>query len=126
MSSAVNREGGSSERPSGSFSKLRTLPDGMRVLLRLFLLLRSYKPLTLFGSLAIVLFLATVAAGALPAFELFTHHRVDSRACAILALSGFMLTSLCLALGLVLSSVNLRLLELERVVIKRIKNARAD
>ncbi len=114
------------ERPSGSFSKLRTLPDGMRVLLRLFLLLRSYKPLTLFGSLAIVLFLATVAAGALPAFELFTHHRVDSRACAILALSGFMLTSLCLALGLVLSSVNLRLLELERVVIKRIKNARAD
>ena len=114
------------ERPSGSFSKLRTLPDGMRVLLRLFLLLRSYKPLTLFGSVAIVLFLATLAAGALPLYELVEHHRVDSRACAILAISGFMLTSLSLALGLVLSSVNLRLLELERVVIKRIKSARSD
>jgi len=114
------------ERPSGSFSKLRTLPDGMRVLLRMFLLMRSYKPLTLFGSVAIVLFLATIAAGALPAFELFEYHRVNSRACAILAISGFMLTCLSLALGLVLSSVNLRLLELERVVIKRIQRSRAD
>lgn len=31
-----------------------------------------------------------------------------------------------LALGLVLSSVNQRLLELERVVIKRIKSTRSD
>jgi glycosyltransferase involved in cell wall biosynthesis len=109
------------ERPSGSFSKLRTIPDGMKVLLRLFLLMRSYKPLTLFGSLAIALFLATLAAGALPAYELVEFHRVNSRAAAIVAISGFMLTCLSLALGLVLSSVNLRLLELERVVIKRIK-----
>ncbi len=114
------------ERPAGSFSKLRTLPDGLRVLLRLFLLLRSYKPLTLFGSVAILLFLGTVAAGTLPLIELIEQHRVISRASAILAISGFMLTCLSLALGLVLSSVNLRLLELERVVIKRINGAKAD
>lgn len=114
------------ERPAGSFSKLRTLPDGMRVLLRLFLLLRSYKPLTLFGSVAIFLFVATLALAALPVYELIEFHRVNSRACAILAISGFMLTCLSLALGLVLSSVNLRLLELERVVIKRIQRSRAD
>jgi glycosyltransferase involved in cell wall biosynthesis len=114
------------ERPSGSFSKLRTLPDGIRVLLRLFLLMRSYKPLTLFGSVAIALFLGTLAAGALPAIELVQHHRVDSRAAAILAISSFMLASLCLALGLVLSSVNQRLHELERVVIKRIQSSRSD
>jgi len=114
------------ERPAGSFSKLRTIPDGLRVLLRLFLLMRSYKPLTLFGSVAIALFLGTLAAGVLPAIELIEHHRVDSRAAAILALSGFMLTCLSLALGLVLSSVNLRLLELERVVIKRIQRSRVD
>ncbi|RFC43539.1 MAG: Glycosyltransferase involved in cell wall bisynthesis, partial [Verrucomicrobia bacterium] len=51
------------ERPAGSFSKLRTLPDGMRVLLRLFLLLRAYKPLSLFGTLFIVLFLVAVGTG---------------------------------------------------------------
>jgi glycosyltransferase involved in cell wall biosynthesis len=114
------------ERPAGSFSKLRTLPDGLRVLLRLFLLMRSYKPLTLFGSVAIILFIGTIAAGTLPLIELFEQHKVISRASAILAISGFMLTCLSLALGLVLSSVNLRLLELERVVIKRIKGAKAD
>lgn len=114
------------ERPSGSFSKLRTLPDGMKVLLRLFLLMRSYKPLTLFGSVAIALFLGTIAAGMLPAIELVEYHRVNSRAAAILAICGFMLTCLSLALGLVLSSVNVRLLELERVVIKRIQRSTAD
>lgn len=114
------------ERPSGSFSKLRTIPDGIRVLLRLFLLMRSYKPLTLFGSLCIALLLVSLGFGALPAWELLEHHRVISRASAILAISTFMLASLSLALGLVLSSVNQRLLELERVVIKRIPRAGAD
>ncbi|MBP6506178.1 MAG: glycosyltransferase [Opitutaceae bacterium] len=114
------------ERPSGSFSKLRTIPDGIRVLLRLFLLMRAYKPLALFGSVFIVLALAAAAAGALPLFELIQQHRVVSRASAIVAISGFMLASLSLALGLVLSSVNQRLLELERVVIKRINRSRTD
>lgn len=113
------------ERPSGSFSKLRTIPDGIRVLLRLFLLLRAYKPLTLFGSGAIALLFATLAVGALPLIELVEYHRVVSRACAILALSGFMLSCLSLSLGLVLSSVNQRFMELERVVIKRIKRSRS-
>src|SRR5204862_584250 len=36
-------------RPEGSFSKLRTFSDGFAVLLKLFLVLKSYKPLTLFG-----------------------------------------------------------------------------
>jgi glycosyltransferase involved in cell wall biosynthesis len=114
------------ERPSGSFSKLRTIPDGIKVLLRLFLLMRAYKPLSLFGSVAIALLFASLAAAALPAYELLEHHRVISRASAILAISAFMLSSLSLALGLVLSSVNQRLLELERVVIKRIHGAQAD
>ncbi len=109
------------ERPAGSFSKLRTIPDGIRVLLRLFLLLRAYKPLTLFGSVAIAFFVVSLGFAVLPAVELVEHHRVVSRASAILAISGFMLASLSLALGLVLSSVNQRFLELERVVIKRIK-----
>ena len=36
-------------RPEGSFSKLRTFSDGLLVLLKLFLILKSYKPLTFFG-----------------------------------------------------------------------------
>jgi len=111
------------ERPTGSFSKLRTFPDGFRVLLRLFLLLRAYKPLTLFGSLAIALLLAALAAAVLPLEELIQSHRVFSRASAIVSITCFMLASLSLSLGLVLSSVNHRLLEVERVVIKRMKRS---
>jgi len=113
------------ERPTGSFSKLRTIPDGIRVLLRLFLLMRSYKPLTLFGSVFLVLTLASLAAGTLPFLELIEEHRVVSRASAIVSISFFMLASVSLALGLVLSSVNQRLLELERVIIKRINRPRS-
>lgn len=114
------------ERPSGSFSKLRTVPDGIRVLLRLFLLLRAYKPLTLFGSVFIALLLLALFASVLPVIELVQQHRVVSRASAIGAITFFMLASLSLSLGLVLSSINHRFLELERVVIKRIKRSRSD
>ena len=109
------------ERPAGSFSKLRTIPDGIRVLLRLFLLLRAYKPLTLFGSIFLILLLVALGTGALPFTELVLHRYVASRACAIVSIACSMLAFMSLSLGLVLSSVNQRFLELERVVIKRIK-----
>jgi glycosyltransferase involved in cell wall biosynthesis len=109
------------ERPAGSFSKLRTLPDGMKVLLRLFLLLRAYKPLSLFGTLFIILFLVAVGTGIMPFTELVLHRYVASRASAIVSIASGMLAFMSLSLGLVLSSVNQRFLELERVVVKRIK-----
>ncbi len=109
------------ERPAGSFSKLRTLPDGIRVLLRLFLLLRAYKPLTLFGSVFLILLLVALGTGILPFTELILHRYVASRASAIVSIASGMLAFMSLSLGLVLSSVNQRFLELERVVVKRIK-----
>lgn len=111
------------ERPEGSFSKLNTIPDGIRVLLRLFLLLRAYKPLTLFGTLFIILMLISVGAGALPLYELILHRYVESRASAIFAITTGLMACLSLSLGLVLSSVNQRLLEVERVIIKRMKHS---
>jgi len=111
------------ERPEGSFSKLSTIPDGIRVLLRLFLLMRAYKPLTLFGTFFMILMLVAFAVGALPLAEFIMHRVVESRASAIFAITTGMLACLSLALGLVLSSVNQRLLEVERVVIKRMKHS---
>lgn len=114
------------ERPSGSFSKLRTIPDGIRVLLRLFLLMRAYKPLTLFGGLGLLALVVSGAFAALPFIELVELHRVVSRASAILSITSFMLACLSFSLGLVLSTTNQRLLELERVLIKRVRRARAE
>ncbi len=102
--------------PVGSFSKLRTCPTASRrVLLRLFLLLRAYKPLSLFGTLFIILFLVSVGTGILPFTELILHRYVASRASAIVSIASGMLAFMSLSLGLVLSSVNQRFLELERV-----------
>jgi hypothetical protein len=107
-------------RPAGSFSKLNTFSDGLRVLLRLFLILKSYKPLTFFGGLGLVLFLLGMAIGSLPVYDFVTDpdhfvHRVPS---AILAASLVLLAFFSLGLGLILNSMNLRLLELEKMVAK--------
>jgi glycosyltransferase involved in cell wall biosynthesis len=108
-------------RPAGSFSKLNTFSDGLRVLLRLFLILKSYKPLTFFGGASMVLFLIGLAVGSLPVHDYLTDpnhyvHRVPS---AILAASLMLLAFFSLGLGLILNSVNLRLLELEKLITKR-------
>jgi glycosyltransferase involved in cell wall biosynthesis len=108
-------------RPAGSFSKLHTFSDGFRVLLRLFLIVKSYKPLTFFGSLALILFLSGLAAGSLPVHDFVTDpnhfvHRVPS---AILAAALVLLSFFSLGLGLILNSMNLRLLELEQLITKR-------
>jgi glycosyltransferase involved in cell wall biosynthesis len=108
-------------RPAGSFSKLNTFSDGILVLLRLFLILKSYKPLTFFGGISSLLFLLGLAAGSLPVYDYLTDpnhfvHRVPS---AILAAALMMLAFFSLGLGLVLNSINLRLLEVEKLVAKQ-------
>ena len=105
-------------RPEGSFSKLNTFSDGFLVLLRLFLILKSYKPLTFFGSISIALAVPGLLIGLLPVYDFITDpnhfvHRVPS---AILAASLVMLAFFSLGVGLILNSINLRLLEVEKLV----------
>ena len=108
-------------RPEGSFSKLNTYRDGFRVLLKLFLILKSYKPLTFFGSLSLGLFVLGLAAGSLPVYDYFTdpQHYVRHVPSAILAAALMMLSFFSLGLGLILNSTNLRLLELEKLIAKK-------
>lgn len=106
-------------RPEGSFSKLRTYSDGTLVLLRLFLMVKSYKPLTFFGSISIGLFVLGLVAGARPVYEYLTKSYVYALPSAILAAALVLLSCFTLGLGLILNSTNLRLLELERLISKR-------
>ncbi len=103
-------------RPEGSYSKLRTFADGSAVLLKLFLMIKSYKPLTFFGSLALLLLAAGLAVGVQPMLATLFHRAPVSVPLAILAIGLVLLSSLNLALGLLLNSVNLRLLELEMLL----------
>lgn len=48
------------DRPAGSFSKLNTYVDGMKVLLTIFNLYRIYRPLRFFGTLALLLMILAI------------------------------------------------------------------
>ena len=106
-------------RPEGSFSKLSTFSDGILVLLRLFLILKSYNPLTFFGITSIVLLILGLAAGARPVYEYINERYVHAVPSAILAAALVLLAFFSLGLGLILNSTNLRLLELEKLILKR-------
>ena len=103
-------------RPEGSVSKLKTGSDGMLVLLKLFLMIRSYKPLTFFGGLSVLLMIAGFAAGSRPLFEFALDRYVHSIPSAVLAAALMILSAFSLGLGLVLNSINLRLLEVEKLI----------
>ncbi len=107
-------------RGEGSFSKLNTFSDGFRVLLKLFLILKSYKPLTFFGGISLVLLTLGLVVGSLPVYDYVTDpaHYVHHVPSAILAAALVMLSFFSLGLGLILNSINLRLLELEKLVVK--------
>lgn len=107
-----------SARPEGSFSKLNTVSDGFRIILRLFLIIKSYKPLAFFGSIGLFLLLMGLLAGAQPIYEYATERYVHTLPRAVLA-AGLMLSAfLTFGLGLMLNSTNLRMLELERLIVK--------
>jgi glycosyltransferase involved in cell wall biosynthesis len=105
-------------RPEGSFSKLKTGSDGLRVLMKLFLMVKSYKPLTFFGSLSIGFMLAGLLVGIRPVLEFIQTHYIRAVPSAILASSLVILSFFSLGLGLILNSVNLRLLEVEKLIRK--------
>lgn len=113
-------------RPEGSFSKLRTFSDGAAVMLKLFLILRSYKPLAFFGVCSLVLLLLGLAAGARPVYEYLTERYVHAVPSAILAAAMVLLAFFTLGLGLILNSTNLRLLELEKLLCKRLPNRKGS
>jgi glycosyltransferase involved in cell wall biosynthesis len=105
-------------RPEGSFSKLKTGSDGFRVLLKLFMMVKSYKPLTFFGSLCIVLFVTGLLVGIRPIGEFLRERYVHAVPSAVLASSLVILSFFSLGIGLILNSINMRLLEVERLIRK--------
>ena len=105
-------------RPEGSFSKLKTGSDGLLVLLKLFLMLKSYKPLTLFGGLGFFFLITGLLVVILPVHEFIVERYVHAVPSAILASSLVVLSFFSLGLGLILNSINLRLLEVEKLVQK--------
>ena len=95
-------------RPTGSFSKLSTLKDGFRILFKIFSILRSYKPMTFFGSLAILSIFIAIGIGG---FLLFGETNGVNVALLIACSSLFIIGIFFASIGIILNSLNFRLLE---------------
>lgn len=100
-------------RPEGSFSKIRPLHDGLRILATIFALVRDYKPLSFFGTLALVLVMAGCAVGLLPILDYFNTGIVVHLPCAILAVGMVLLGMLQFTAGLILHCMTRRIREVE-------------
>jgi hypothetical protein len=102
-----------SQRPQGSFSKIRPLSDGLRILATIFALLRDYKPLTFFGGLAIALVGGGCLAGVAPVLDYFSTGNVVHIPSAILAVGMVLLGMLQFTAGLILHCMTRRIREVE-------------
>jgi glycosyltransferase involved in cell wall biosynthesis len=100
-------------RPSGSFSKIRLVSDGIRIAWTIVLLFRDYKPMTFFGGLGLVLMLAGLVPGAVVVREFIETGLVPKFPSAILAaaleLAGFVF----IGVGVILSAISRRFHEIE-------------
>jgi hypothetical protein len=93
------------DRPAGSFSKLHTIKDGLRILMTISHIFRHYKPLLFFGYLSIVFFFCGLCAGLPVIYEFIETAYIKRVPLAILA-SGLMIISIILAsIGLVLDAI---------------------
>jgi hypothetical protein len=100
-------------RPEGSSSKIRPFHDGLRILGTIFALLRDYKPLTFFGSLALALVALAMIPGGIVIVDYLSTGLVPRLPSAVLAVGLVLTGMMLLAVGLILHSMTRRIRELE-------------
>ena len=105
-------------RPKGSVSKLRTFKDGFLVIRKIFSITRAYKPLTFFGGIGILLCLASALAFLFAVWQSALLTASWLMIILALAMTGFFTGLIFGAVGVVIHTLNFRLLELSSTVIK--------
>lgn len=105
------------DRPEGSFSKLNTLRDGMRVLLTIFRIVRFYKPLAFFLGLSGFFALLGLVLGFPVLLEYMEHRYIYKVPTAVLAAALELLAGIFLSVGLNLDALAYqRQLEMEKTI----------
>ena len=93
------------DRPQGSVSKLNTLGDGARVLFVILQILRYYRPMVFFGSLALLFGLGGLLAAVPVIQDWITSRYVSHVPMAILATGLEIVAVVTLAVGLILDTI---------------------
>jgi glycosyltransferase involved in cell wall biosynthesis len=100
-------------RPAGSYSKIRPFLDGGRIFLTIFALFRDYKPLTFFGTLAILFVALGLVPGVVVIIEYFQTGLVPRLPSAVLAVGLVLMGMFMFTAGIILHSNTRRIRELQ-------------
>jgi glycosyltransferase involved in cell wall biosynthesis len=92
-------------RPEGSFSKIRIVHDGLRILNTILALFRDYKPLTFFGAIGLALVALSLIPGLVVVLEYFRTGLVLRLPSAVLAVGLALAGMLSITIGLVLHTI---------------------
>jgi len=103
------------ERPPASSSKLRTIPDGIRIMRLITRLIREERPLEFFGTIAGLLALTSIAIAIPVVTEFLRTGLVPRLPTAVLSTGLMLLSSLSLTCGLVLATVTRGRIETKRL-----------
>jgi len=102
-------------RPEGSKSKLRTIPDGFRILRSMISMLKENRPFFMFGSLSL-LSCVTATVLAIPLIVTYVDTGLVPRLpTAVLSASLILLSLLLMVAGLILDSVTKSRIEVKRI-----------
>jgi hypothetical protein len=103
------------ERPPSSSSKLRTIPDGIRIVRLIMRLIREERPLEFFSWVGVLLCAFALIAGVPVVTEYFRTGLVPREPTAILATGLMLLGFLSFSCGLVLATVTRGRIEAKRL-----------
>ena len=92
-------------RPEGSFSKLNTMQDGLRVLRVILWVVKDFRPLLFFSAVSALFALLSLAAGIFPILDYVRDQWVQRVPLAILAAGLAVLSALSLTSGVVLDTI---------------------
>jgi len=109
------------DRPDGSFSKLNTINDGIKVIKTIFTLFKDYKPMLFFTICSLFFLILGLAVGMPVIYEFVETSVITKLPSAILAVGLVILSTLSFSCALILDTVvkqNKRLYELHLSEIK--------
>ena len=112
-------------RPSGSVSKLHTVRDGFRILWTLFRYAMHYRPFPVYGTIAGLAALLSLALGIPVVEEFMRTGRVPRIPTALLSVSIMLMAGGSFACGLILDNIRHGLVELKRLQYLRVPPPRA-
>jgi hypothetical protein len=93
------------ERPSGSFSKINTIKDGIKIIGTVYQIFRYYKPLVFFTIISVLFFAGALAAGIPVILEYLSTRYIEHIPLSILATGLMILSVLSITIGFILDTI---------------------